>query len=210
MPKAAFGSKPSVLRCSRCGKFVDWEDARLQIVCGCRPHVELPPVEVRVATDDDRAGIAGLFLTDFGRSKLVAFGEEFQLETVPAIVAELDGDLAGALAYRLHGEMLQIVALATDPEWQRSGVGARLVDHAEAVARQAGLAHVTVTTTNDNLPALYFYQRRGYRLTEVVPDAISATGGQTGCEGFAGIPMRDEFHLVKAVSLVAATPVRTG
>lgn len=200
MPKAAFGSKPTVLRCSRCGKFVDWEDARLQIVCSCRPHVELPPVEVRVATDDDRAGIAGLFLTDFGRSKLVAFGEEFQVESVAAIVAELDGDLAGALAYRLHGGMLQIVALATDPEWQRSGVGARLVDHAEAIARQAGLAHVTVTTTNDNLPALYFYQRRGYRLTEVVTDAITAAGGQTAREGFAGIPMRDEFHLVKAIS----------
>ena len=200
MPKAAFGSKPSVLRCSRCGKFVDWEDARLQIVCGCRPHVELPPVEVRTATDDDRAGIASLFLSDFGRSKLVAFGEEFQVESVPAIVADMDGDLAGAIAYRMHGDTLQIVALATDPEWQRSGVGARLLDHAESVARQSGSSHVAVSTTNDNLPALYFYQRRGYRLTEVLTDAITAARGQTGLVGFAGIPMRDEFHLVKAIA----------
>lgn len=199
MPKAAFGSKPSVLRCSRCGKFVDWEDARLQIVCGCRPHVDLPPVNVRPATDDDRSGIAGLFLSDFGRSKLVAFGEEFQIDSVPAIVADMDGDLAGALAYRLHGDVLQIVALATDPEWQRSGVGARLVDHAEGVARQVGSTQVAVTTTNDNLPALYFYQRRGYRLTEVLTDAIRAAGGERRLVGFAGIPMRDEFHLVKAI-----------
>lgn len=197
MLKTTFGSKPSVLRCSRCGKFVDWADARLQVVCGCRPHVELPPVDVRAATDADRPGIAGLFLTDFGRSRLVAFGEEFHVETVPAIVAHMDGDLAGALAYRLHGDSLQIVALATDPEWQRSGVGARLVDHAESVARQAGLVRVAVTTINDNLPALYFYQRRGYRLTEVMTDAISVAAGQTGLPGFAGIPMRDEFHLVK-------------
>jgi GNAT superfamily N-acetyltransferase len=129
----------------------------------------------------------------------VAFGEEFQVESVPAIVADMDGDLAGALAYRLHGDVLQIVALATDPEWQRSGVGARLLDHAEGVARRAGSTHVAVTTTNDNLPALYFYQRRGYRLTEVVTDAITAAEGTGGLVGFAGIPMRDEFHLVKAV-----------
>ncbi len=204
MPKAVFGSKPSVLRCSRCGKFVDWEDARLQIVCGCRPHVQLPEVKVRVAGDEDRSGIAGLFLSDFGRSKLVAFGEEFQVDDVPAIVADMDGDLAGALAYRMHDDTLQIVALATDPEWQRSGVGARLLDHAESVARDAGLSRVAVTTTNDNLPALYFYQRRGYRLTAVVTDAISAASGQTGLVGFAGIPMRDEFHLMKAISAGAA------
>ncbi len=200
MRKPALGSKPSVLRCSRCGKFVDWEDARLQIVCGCRPHVELPPVDVRAAGDEDRSGIAGLFLSDFGRSKLVAFGEEFEVDSVPAIVADMDGDLAGALAYRKHGDTLQIVALATDPEWQRSGVGARLVDHAEAVARQSGLTQVAVTTTNDNLPALYFYQRRGYRLTELMTDAIRTASGQTGLVGFAGIPMRDEFRLVKAIT----------
>jgi GNAT superfamily N-acetyltransferase len=206
MRKAAFGSKPSVLRCSRCGKFVDWEDARLQIVCGCRPHVELPPVDVRPATDDDRSGIAGLIFSDFGRSKLVAFGEEFQVETVAAIVADMEGDLAGALAYRLHGDTLQIVALATDPEWQRSGVGARLVDHAEQVARDAGSARVAVTTTNDNLPALYFYQRRGYRLTEVLTDAISAAGEARELTGFAGIPMRDEFHLVKLLPARGQAP----
>ena len=84
MAKPAFGSKPSVLRCSRCGKFVDWEDARLQIVCGCRPHVQLPPVDVREAVDDDRIGIASLFLRDFGPARVAALGVEFQDGSVPA------------------------------------------------------------------------------------------------------------------------------
>lgn len=199
MARAQFGSKPSVLRCSRCGKFVDWEDARLQIVCGCRPHIALPPVLVRDALDDDRAAITKLFVRDVGRSKLIAFGEEVQLAEVPTVVVDIDGALAGALGYRRQGETLQIVALATDPEWQRSGVGARLVDHVEELARSTGATRVAVTTSNDNLPALYFYQRRGYRLVEVRTDAISALSGATASPGFAGIPMRDEFHLVKAV-----------
>lgn len=200
MPRASVGSKPSVLRCSRCGKFVDWQDARLQIVCGCRSHVQLPPVTVRQATDADRARVVALFVTDFGRSKFIAFGEEFQAETVPTIVAEMDGDLAGALAYRLQQGMLQIVALATDPEWQRSGVGGQLVDHAERVALEAGATHVAVATTNDNLPALYFYQRRGYRLTEVAVDAIASANEGATIVGFAGIVIRDEFHLVKPLA----------
>ena len=199
MARASLGSKPTVLRCSRCGKFVDWEDARLQIVCGCRGHVELPPVAVRQADEADRGRVVALFVADFGRSKFIAFGEEFQAETVPAIVAEMEGDIAGALAYRLQDGVLQIVALATDPEWQRSGVGGRLVDHAEDVARQRGAGHVAVAMTNDNLPALYFYQRRGYRLTEVHIDAISAANAGAHIVGFGGIVIRDELRLVKAV-----------
>jgi len=39
-----FGAKPAVLRCARCGKFVDWEEAQVQVVCTCRPHLDLPPV----------------------------------------------------------------------------------------------------------------------------------------------------------------------
>jgi GNAT superfamily N-acetyltransferase len=127
---------------------------------------------------------------------------------LPAFVADMEGDLAGALAYRRSGDTLQIVALATDPEWQRSGVGARLVDHAEHVAQATGAARVAVTTTNDNLPALYFYQRRGYRLIDVLTDAISGVNG-VAIAGFAGIPIRDEFHLVKAVAPgAAAAPPR--
>jgi GNAT superfamily N-acetyltransferase len=187
-----------VLRCSRCGKFVDWEDARLQIVCGCRPHVDLPDGDVRSATDADRPAIVALFTSDFGRSRFIAFGEEFDVHTVPAAVAEMEGEVAGALGYRLDGATLEIVALATDPGWQRSGIGGHLVDHVEQLARDAGASRVAVATTNDNLPALYFYQRRGYRLVEVMADAMSAADGKTPL-GFGGIPIRDEFHLVKAV-----------
>lgn len=198
MARAQFGAKPSVLRCSRCGRFVDWEDARLQIVCGCRPHLELPAVDVRAAVDADRPRIDALFVADFGRKKLAAFGEVVDAGALPTIVADMEGDLAGALAYRPHDGALQIVALATHPEWQRSGVGARLVDHVEVVAREAGVTRIAVATTNDNLPALYFYQRRGYHLTELRSGAIAAGSGSP-LVGFAGIPIVDELYLSKPV-----------
>ena len=118
-----FGAKPAVLRCSRCGKFVDWEDAQLQIVCTCRPHLELPPVLVREATDADRLAARELIQRDFGRTKIVAFGEVMDIDQMPALVAVMQADPSGVLAYRLLGDALQIVALATDPMWQRSGGG---------------------------------------------------------------------------------------
>jgi ribosomal protein S18 acetylase RimI-like enzyme len=190
------GAKPAVLRCSRCGKFVDWEDARVQTICSCRPHLDLPPVLVREATDADRPAVRELFQRDFGRTKIVAFGEVMDLDQVLSLVAVFYDDPSGALAYRLLGDALHIVALATDPMWQRSGVGGHLVAEAELLARRLKLARVVVATTNDNLPALYFYQRRGYRLTDLIPNNV-VTSTRQEQPGFAGIPVRDEIRLEK-------------
>jgi hypothetical protein len=51
---SSFGAKPAVLRCSRCGTFVDWAEARAQVVCECRPRIELPPVFVRDAAEIEK------------------------------------------------------------------------------------------------------------------------------------------------------------
>jgi ribosomal protein S18 acetylase RimI-like enzyme len=194
-----FPEKSAVLRCSRCGKIVDWADARLQIICDCRPHIDLPPVLVREATDDDRVTARELFQRDFGRSRIVAFGEVMDIDQMPALVAIVHADPSGALAYRLLGDALHIVALATDPMWQRSGVGAYLVAEAELLARRLKLARVVVVITNDNLPALYFYQRRGYRLTDLISESVVAHTHQQSI-GFAGIPVRDEIRLEKRLT----------
>jgi len=195
-----FAAKPSVLRCSRCGRFVDWAEARLQIVCGCRPRLDLPPVLTRDATGTDREVALDLFRRDFGRTDVTAYDEVVSLDHNPGIViAEMEGELSGALAWRRRGDALQVVALATDPMWQRSGVGGHLLAEAEATARREGLTRILIATTNDNLPALYFYQRRGYRITEVVQDAGALHAAAPAATGFADIPVLDELRLEKAL-----------
>ena len=197
MNASGFGAKPAILRCGRCGKFVDWHEARLQVVCGCRPHLELPPVLVREATPADREKALELFRRDFGPAQLVAYGAAISLDDAAALVAVTDSDIAGALAWRLFDGALHILALATDPMWQRAGVGGHLVAEAELLARRQGLPRAIVTVSNDNLPAFYFYQRHGYRVSAILRDSIAAhTRGQQAV-GFAGIPILDEIQLAK-------------
>jgi ribosomal protein S18 acetylase RimI-like enzyme len=197
MSSSPFGAKPAVLRCSRCGTFVDWAQARAQVVCECRPRLELPPVLVREAAEAERVAAIELFRRDFERSGIVAFGELMNFEAAPTIVAEMNGEIAGALAYRLVDAGLHIVALATDPMWQRSGVGGYLVAEAELLARRLHLPRVVVSTTNDNLPALYFYQRRGYVVADWIPNGAAKLAMSASVVGFGGIPIRDEVRLEK-------------
>ena len=197
MNTSGFGAKPAILRCGRCGRFVDWQDARLQVVCGCRPHLELPPVLVREASAADRAKALELFRDVFRPAQLVSFGEAISLDEAAAFVAETDQGIAGALAWRPFDGALHILALATDPMHQRAGVGGHLVAEAELLARRQNWPRVIVTITNDNLPALYFYQRRGYRLSAVLRDSIAAQTRDQKAMGFAGIPILDEIQLAK-------------
>ena len=142
MPKQLFGAKPTVLRCSRCGKFVDWEDARLQVICGCRPHLDLPPVLVREAEDRDRRVVNELFARDFGRLRLVAFGEELaaRVRWPRSSPSSSSPTSPARLPTVPVGDDFQFVALATDPMWQRSGVGVHLVQEAELHRPRAGAA----------------------------------------------------------------------
>lgn len=198
MSRTVLGAKPAVLRCARCGRGVDWEEARLQAVCGCRPRVDLPPPLIRQAEPEDGAVIEGIFRRHYGRRSVVAFGAAVSLDDCPAIVAELKGEVAGALAYRLLPDALHLVALATDPLWQRSGVASELMAEAEVLAARHGRQRLVATTSNDNLPALYFYQRHGLAITEVVPRAlVPQAESLPGGRGFGGIPVRDEVRMEK-------------
>lgn len=197
MSRLTTGSESAVLRCARCGRLVAREVARVQAVCDCRPRSPLPGILVRQAEPEDAVDTTALFRAEAGRTAIPAFGGEVVPGDHPAIVAEMKGELAGALAYRLWEGALHVIALAIDPVWQRSGVGSHLLAEAELIARRHGTARLVHATTNDNLPALYFYQRRGWVVTEVVPGALVSAGPGPDAAGFAGIPVRDEVRLAK-------------
>ena len=62
--------------------------------------------------------------------------------------------------------------------------------------RAAGLRRVWLVTTNDNLDALRFYQRRGLRIAAVHPGAVDrsrAVKPTIPLVDAYGIPLRDEL-----------------
>jgi ribosomal protein S18 acetylase RimI-like enzyme len=199
MSLSEFDDRPAVLRCGRCGRIADWNDARVQVVCSCRTRLELPPPLAREASAADRDRALEIFAREFGGRQLVAEGEPVSVSDAELLVAETEGGVSGALAWRRRDGHLHIIALATDPLWQRAGVGGYLVAEAEALARRQGLPRVVVTMTNDNIPALYFYQRRGYRLSALLSGAVSSQPRNKDLTGFAGIPIEDEIQLAKNV-----------
>ena len=88
-------------------------------------------------------------------------------------VAREGGAVVGTVAVETYGADGLLRSLAVAPGARGRGVGARLVEAAEAHARSAGLASLSLLTTT----AAPFFSSRGYR--EVgrsdVPEAVRAS-----------------------------------
>jgi ribosomal protein S18 acetylase RimI-like enzyme len=117
----------------------------------------------------------------------------------PALLAKRDGALAGVLTYVIGADECEILTLhAAEPA---RGVGTALVDAVERLAAERSCRRLWVLTTNDNVDALRFYQRRGFRLVELRPGAVDDSRARLKPEipevGDHGIPLRDEIVLYK-------------
>jgi N-acetylglutamate synthase-like GNAT family acetyltransferase len=119
----------------------------------------------------------------------------------PALIAERDGKLAGVLTYVIDGDECEILTLHTAEQWR--GAGTALLESVERVASEHGCRRLWLLTTNDNVDALSFYQRRGFRLAELNPGAIDTARARLKPElpevGNYGIPIRDELVLDKEI-----------
>jgi ribosomal protein S18 acetylase RimI-like enzyme len=68
----------------------------------------------------------------------------------------------GLLTYRIENDECQIVTL--DSLEEGIGVGSSLIDAVKSAAVSERCRRIWLISTNDNTPALRFYQRRGFML----------------------------------------------
>ncbi len=157
-----------------------------------------PVVTIKPLRDADRAWANELAVEYWGSTLVISRGKRHDISTQPGFVAWRGTQRAGLLTYHIEGRDCEVTALASATE--NIGAGSALLAAVEDAARAAGCSRVWLITTNDNLHALGFYQRRGYRLVAVYPGALDETRKikpQIPLTGLNNIPLRDEIELEK-------------
>lgn len=172
---------------------------------GVRPDFAASPGGLRSRIKVERAGPDTI---EFVRAELhkhwhsttiYSRGVRFEADALPAFVA-LDASNknqpVGHLTYHIDMHGLEVITLAARESGL--GVGTALMDRAEHEACSRGTSRLFLTTTNDNLDALRFYQRRGMCIAAVhrgMMDRYRAVGEPVPQIGKHGIPIRDEIEL---------------
>jgi ribosomal protein S18 acetylase RimI-like enzyme len=160
-----------------------------------------PALVVRPFVEEDMEWAETLIGAAFGGRLQARLGALIDALVCPGIVAELEGRPAGIVTYRQDGDDVEIAYL--EVAVKQVGIGTRLV---EAVAEATRASRLWLVTTNDNLDALRFYQRRGFRVAEVRPGAVNEARRTLKPTippvGFFGIPVRDEIVLERVGQMV--------
>ncbi len=121
-----------------------------------------------------REDLAGYLQTHYSDAKLAALFEDAD---VTGHVAEVDGAVAGyqKLYHARAEQRLYLHQLYVLPNRQRLGLGRRLVACAEARARELGFKQIWLGVMVRNEPAVAWYRKLGYTVTETAPFVMGAT-----------------------------------
>jgi GNAT superfamily N-acetyltransferase len=152
-------------------------------------------IVVRGPVEGEKDWIEGTLRASWGSTTIVTRGRAHDAASLPALVAVREGELVGLATMRFAEDGCEMVSL--DALKPREGVGSALLSAAGREARRRGTGRLWLVTTNDNLDAMRFYQRRGMQLVAVHPGAVEeARRLKPGIPPFGehGIPLRDEIE----------------
>lgn len=152
--------------------------------------------DLRRLTPRDLPRLRQFWKENWGDEFVIAHGVIYHPDGLDGFVA-LDGDeWIGEITYHVSGSDCEIVSL--DSVRQGQGVGTKLITAVVEEARKQQSQRVFVITTNDNLNALGFYQKRGFELVAVHRGAVNESRkikSSIPLVGNHGIPLRDEIEL---------------
>ena len=153
-------------------------------------------VTIRPMLEEDREWVRQFIRHEWHDEAIITRGKIVFPAEHHGFLAELEGEVVGLATYRF--EELDCELLTLNSLRPGMGIGTALIKAVEEEACSKGMRRVWLITTNDNLNALRFYQKRGYHIVTVYPNAIAESRKLKPAiplTGAFGIPIRDEIEL---------------
>ena len=160
-------------------------------------------MRIRPIQPDDLAFIREELHKHWHDTGIWSIGRRYQADELPGFVAideanNDDGGRVGLVTYFLHSGGWQGEVITLSSRREGAGVGTALLAAAVDAIRKGGCSRAFLTTTNDNLRALGFYQKRGWKLAVLHKGIIDEARKRVPVIpeiGMHGIPLRDEIEL---------------
>ncbi len=132
----------------------------------------------------------------WGSTEMVSRGRLWKLMELPGFAAFIRDEPVGLVTYRFEGNECEITSLNSGVEGR--GIGSALIASVEKEARGKECRRLWLITTNDNLYAIGFYQRRGFILGALHKNAVDISRRikpEIPLVGQHGIPLQHELEM---------------
>lgn len=129
---------------------------------------------------------------------MVVKGRIHNMEVLPGLVVFDANRIVGLITYNIENEECEIVSL--DSLFENKGLGTKLVEKVVEVAQKERCKRVWLITTNDNIRAIKFYQRRGFDMKDIYINAVNEARkikSEIPVVGYDDIPILHEIEFEK-------------
>ena len=151
---------------------------------------------LRRLTSADLPRLRQFWIEHWGSEEMITRGNLYRPEQLDGFVVEDEKEWVGLITFFIKDNECEVTSL--DSLREGKGIGTRLIDKAIEVARARKCNRLFLITTNDNLHALGFYQKRGFEIVTVYRGAVNESRKRKPSiplVGNDGIPLRDEIEL---------------
>ena len=151
---------------------------------------------IRRIQPEDLPRLRKFWMERWGDDFVVAHGVVYHPDLLDGFLAMDGNDVIGLITLAHSDDGCEIVSL--DSLREDKGIGSTLIKEVIKAAREQGCRRLFLITTNDNLRALGFYQKRGFQLVAVHRGAVDESRKikpNIPLVGENGIPLRDEIEL---------------
>ncbi len=152
-------------------------------------------------TPEDGTWAGALWRQEWGGDVMMSKGQPHHMGDLHLLIGWRGSERVGLAAYRCEAAGAELVSI--NAVEKGAGIGSVMLDAVERFSLASGLARIWLVTSNDNLDALRFYQRRGYRIVAVHRGAVDRARQLKPSiprEGFYDIPVHDEMELEKLLT----------
>ena len=160
------------------------------------PENRLSPFTIRKIQNEDKAWIEKFIEEQWASTALITRRKKYYAHLLDGIIAIQNGNPVGLITFCIENSDCQIITLNTIVE--NIGIGTELLKMATELAQKNKCNRIWLITTNDNTPALRFYQTRGFSLKKLYCNEIEYARQlkpEIPVYGIDSIPIRDEIEL---------------
>jgi len=151
---------------------------------------------LRRLTPADLPRLRQFWIEYWGSEEMISRGRVYVPEQLEGFVVEDENEWVGLITFLLEDDECEVTSL--DSLRPGKGIGTRLMDEVLEEARAKKCHRLFLITTNDNLHALGFYQKRGFEIVTIYRGAVNESRKRKPSiplVGMNGIPLRDEIEL---------------
>jgi len=154
-------------------------------------------VKYRQITNADKENVSRIIKENWGSDLVVVHNSIYIASNLPGFIAEENENIVGLITYYIEDNSCEIVTL--DSMKEKCGIGSALINLVKEEAQNNNCTTLFLITTNDNLHAISFYEKRGFKLTGINKGAVNESRKikpEIPLIGFNNIPITDELKFV--------------